>query len=132
MSKTRRVPAKTQKPAKKRARAGRLPRRDQSRKIIERLQWRDVTLSVSYEPKWLDPEGRFPLTATAHLEVKVIAPRGALLPVTDTGYRSHFLAPGVAERAGRALAYTTAWLDEAAKSPTWQRKDFASRQLSLF
>src|ERR1700741_440071 len=70
MSKTRRVPAKTQKPAKKRARAGRLPRRDQSRKIIERLQWRDVTLSVSYEPKWLYPAGGFSLSAPAQLEGK--------------------------------------------------------------
>jgi hypothetical protein len=66
------------------------------------------------------------------MELKVISPRGALIPVTDTGYRSHFLAPGVAERAGGPVAYVKAWLDEAAKCPAWQRKDFQSRQLSLF
>ncbi|HEX4294590.1 MAG TPA: hypothetical protein VHZ29_10685 [Rhizomicrobium sp.] len=66
------------------------------------------------------------------MEFKVISPRGALLPITDTGYRSHFLAPGVAERVGGPLAYAKAWLDAAAKCSAWQRKDFQSRQLSLF
>jgi len=126
MTKHRKATVKTkQKPNEKRAGAGRLPRKDRRKKTVERLRWRDVTLSVSYEPSWLAPEGGRQLTARAHMELKVISPRGALIPVTDTGYRSHFLAPGVAESAGGPVAYVKAWLDEAAKCPAWQHKDFS-------
>ena len=56
----------------------------------------------------------------------------APLPVTETGYRSHFLAQGVVEGAGGSAAYAIAWLDAAAKGPAWRRQQEAVRQLCLF
>lgn len=66
------------------------------------------------------------------MTVTSVAPERAKLPITETGYRSHFLSKGVVEAAGGPTACVTAWLDEAAKSKAWQRHEAESRQLSLF
>ena len=94
--------------------------------------WQGVTVAVSYEADWLGMSKRFPASATSHLEIEVVSPEKAMLPITDTGYRSQFLRCGTVEGAGGPLAYTKAWLDEAAKAPAWKRKDAESRQLRLF
>jgi hypothetical protein len=133
MTKNRKATAMTKrKPKKKRAGAGRLPRKDQRNKAVERLDWRGVTVSVSYEPDWLGMSKRSPEAATAHLEVQRVSPKWALLPITETGYRSHFLPRGSVERLGGPAAYVRAWLDEAAKAPDWKRREQQARQLSLF
>jgi hypothetical protein len=52
--------------------------------------------------------------------------------VTETGYRSHFVNRAVIEDAGGPVAYATAWLDDAARSPDWKEREQASRQMALF
>lgn len=94
--------------------------------VTEILEWQGVTIEIGYEAQWLG--GGF----GAHLELRVRQPEGAPLPVTETGYRSHFLSPRDVERAGGPAAYVTAWLDVAARSKPWREIDFARRQLSLF
>jgi len=56
----------------------------------------------------------------------------AVLPVTETGYRSHFVPREEVEALGGPVAYARAWLDHAARSPAWAAHMAASRQLSLF
>jgi hypothetical protein len=51
-----------------------------------------------------------------------------MLPFTETGYRSHFLGPGIVEEAGGPAAYVRAWLDHAAQSPKWRKQQTAARQ----
>lgn len=132
MTKTSSVAAKAkQKPKTKRTRAGRLPRKDRG-KVTKRLDWRGVTVSVSYEQDWLGMSKRSPEAATAHLEVRGVSPDWALLPITETGFRSHFFSAEAVEGAGGPLAYVRAWLDEAAESPAWQKQEQQSRQLNLF
>jgi hypothetical protein len=94
--------------------------------VTEILEWRGVTVLIGYEAAWLGGD------CTAHLELHVRHPEGAHLPVTDTGYRSHFLPQGAVEEAGGPAAYVTAWLDEAATSKAWRNGELARRQLSLF
>ena len=94
--------------------------------VTEILEWRGVTIEVGYEAAWLGRD------MAAHLELHVRSPEGAHLPVTDTGYRSHFLSKGTVEEAGGPAAYVTAWLDEAATSKSWRAGELARRQLSLF
>lgn len=94
--------------------------------VTEILEWRGVTIEIGYEPEWLG--GNLP----AHLELRVRHPEGALLPVTDTGYRSHFLSRAAVDEAGGPTAFVTAWLDEAAESKSWRAGELARRQLSLF
>ena len=108
------------KPVSKQARGPRA-----ARPKADKLQWEGVTLAVAYEPRWLESE-------TAHLEVRVQAPKGAPLPITETGYRSHFLPCGAVEDAGGPITFVRAWLDEAAKSAAWRRVRNRWRQLDLF
>jgi hypothetical protein len=94
--------------------------------VTEILEWQGVTIEIGYEAEWLGCD------CTAHLELRVRHPEGAPLPVTETGYRSHFLPREAVEDAGGPAAYVTAWLDEDAKSKSWRAGEFARRQLPLF
>ena len=69
----------------------------------------------------------------AHLQVKSIDPPRVPLPITESGYRSHFCPCGmVEERGGDVVAQVKAWLDEEARSPNWKAYLVASRQGDLF
>lgn len=89
------------------------------------IDWQGITLSVTYDPAAFGG-------ATSHLEVRSIAPERARLPITETGYRSHFLPPGCIEQQGGPIAYLLAWLDAAAKQREWRDYQEQSRQGSLF
>jgi hypothetical protein len=128
MTKTR---IATAKPKKRPTRAARLPRPDRHHKTVARLEWQGIAVSVSYEPNWSRVTAASD-AATAHLEIRAVSPEQTPLPVTDTGYRSHFLPRGIVENAGGAVAYAKAWLDDAAKSPAWKKREQQSRQLCLF
>jgi hypothetical protein len=101
-------------------------------KTVQRLEWQGIVVSVSYEPDWLGLRAKFGDVSNAHLEIEALSPERAVLPVTDTGYRSQFLSHIVVEQAGGAVAFARAWLDEAAKAPAWKKREQQSRQLSLF
>ena len=45
-------------------------------------------------------------------------PKGAPLPVTETGYRSAFVAHAMIEAAGGVTGYVRDWLDREAKTGT--------------
>jgi len=84
--------------------------------------------------KPISPErGQYCRPIHTHLEIRSIRPERARLPTTETGYRSHFQAPGTVEAlGGDVVAQVIAWLDEEARTPDWQRYADASRQGKLF
>ncbi len=92
-----------------------------------KLLWGDVSLEVSYERNWMGVKD-----GIAHLEIRVLSPKGAIIPLTDTGYRSHFLSSVYVDSAGGPVPYVRAWLEAAAAKPAWKKLELASRQLSLF
>ena len=63
-----------------------------------------------------------------HLELRAKEP----LPVTETGYRSHFIHPKELALWDSPEAFVLEWLDTSAKHPSWQAYRQQSRQLSLF
>ena len=54
------------------------------------------------------------------------------LPVTETGYRSHFIHPAELALWDSPEAFVLDWLDDAARHQDWQVYRQKSRQLSLF
>jgi hypothetical protein len=54
------------------------------------------------------------------------------LPMTETGYRSHFCAPADINAEGGPAEFVLAWLECEAKSPAWLAAQEARRQLPLF
>ena len=59
------------------------------------LIWNDIEIRLTYQPnKW---------DVIAHLEVESINPERAPLPITETGYLSHFHAIGTVEESEGTL-----------------------------
>lgn len=89
------------------------------------LVWRDWKLAIRQSFPDYAGEGR------THLEITVKAPAGAPIPITDTGYRSHFVATDELAAAGGAVAFVTAWLDQEAATKAWAKTESQWRQLSF-
>jgi hypothetical protein len=99
--------------------------------ITATFDWQGIALSVTFEPDWMGiSEGTD--YAIARLEIEAVAPKRAPLPITETGYRSHFLHPDAVAAEGGPEAYVRAWLGHAAQSEQWRARASAARQLSLF
>lgn len=80
-----------------------------------RFVWRGVEIEVRSEANWLN-------TGLTHIEIETM-PRTPL-PMTETGYRSHFIDPGVLAEYWNAEDFVQQWVEESAKD--W------SGQLQLF
>ncbi len=89
------------------------------------LTWRGIEIEAIYTPlRWKH---------IAHLEIRSIAPDAAPLPISLSGYRSHFHDPGTIEAlGGDVVQQVTAWLDEMAASAEWREREEQARQLPLF
>ncbi|MEJ7928249.1 hypothetical protein WG908_15990 [Sphingobium sp. AN641] len=90
-----------------------------------RFAWQGIGIEATYTPlRW---------RVIDHLEIHSVEPQGAPLPITRTGYLSHFMQPGTIEaHGGDVVAQVIAWLDEDAAKPEWRAHVEASRQGDLF
>lgn len=95
-----------------------------NRYTVFRAEWRGIGLEIRHCPAWSRE------VDIGHIEV--VSDECTPLPITETGYKSHFLTSKQVTAIGTPLDYVMAWLDHAAQSETWKRKEAASRQLSLF
>lgn len=90
---------------------------------VRTFVWRDITKELKHEV------GYSTMLDLHHLQIEAIAPERAALPITGTGYLSHFYY-GAPE--ADTVAAVSAWLDEEAAKPEWKAHIAAQRQLSLF
>lgn len=92
-------------------------------------QWQGIGLEIRHCPRWLCSSGEL---ITQHVEVRSVDK--VPLPITNTGYRSHFMhgAEALAEFDDDPVAFIVWLLDEAAKSKEWQQRVEADRQFELF
>lgn len=81
------------------------------------ITWRGVEIEITFTPD------KFGMVDHIELRTENKAP----LPVTETGYRSHFMNRGAVAHHGGATAFVTAWLDHEAARTNW-----SNAQLSLF
>ncbi|MFP7673716.1 hypothetical protein ACG74X_10230 [Marivita sp. S0852] len=81
------------------------------------ITWRSIGLEITFTPE------KFGMTDHIELRTEGRHP----LPVTETGYRSHFMPSGTVEAHGGAVAFVTSWLEHEAKRTRW-----SGAQLSLF
>lgn len=88
--------------------------------VIE-AEWQGIAITIRHTPQ------RF--AGYDHLEI--VSQDKQRLPITETGYRSHFLLPEELAEFGDPCGYVIAWLDYEGSSNEW-RADVARRaQLSL-
>lgn len=87
------------------------------------FEWEGRTIRLSYTPRrW---------TVIDHVEI--VASDREPLPITETGYKSHFFGPVEPEMAIEEVTeFVVNWLNEYAQSRKWQDFLEQSKQLSLF
>ncbi len=90
-----------------------------------KLVWRDITCRVRHTPNYLSK-------GWSHIEIIVQKPEGAPLPITETGYRSHFLDADHLNRAGGPIRFFLDWIESEARSKSWAKAEFNWRQGDLF
>ncbi len=98
----------------------------------ERLDWQGITVEVRYTPDWSASYREVYGYPLAHLEIESVAPAKAPLPITETGYLSHFCAPADVDAEGGPSPYVRMWLDHEAQSDSWKQSQAERAQLSLF
>ena len=101
------------------------------RKTRYEIQWRDpasettITVRITHARDYLS-------SGNDHLEIESLRPKKAPLPITETGYRSHFLPPLELMNAGGPVTFVTAWLDTEAKTKGWSKAVNTKSQGDLF
>jgi len=81
------------------------------------ITWRGINIEITFRP---DVHG-----LVEHIELS--SEQGEPLPMTETGYKSHFTAMGTADAHGGPVPFVLAWLDHEARQSHW-----GGGQLSLF
>lgn len=81
------------------------------------ITWWHVEIEITYTPNQFG--------MVDHIELRTNDKTA--LPVTETGYRSHFVNAGTVAHHGGAVTFVTAWLDHQAERLGW-----SNDQLSLF
>jgi len=92
-----------------------------------RLEWRELEIEVRYCPDWLGSNEKY---ATAHIEVESVC--RSPLPITETGYVSHFTIAELVEAEGGPVSFVEAWLNALAGKKAWKDTEVRRRQYSLF
>lgn len=112
-----------------------------SRKPASRARAKNATV---YSILWTDPASGTDITIRItqtrnhlsagqdHVEIESLKPKHAPLPVTETGYVSHFLPALELVNAGGAVTFVTAWLEREARGKAWQTAVAKRAQGDLF
>lgn len=97
---------------------------------IHRIEWNGIGIEVRYAPEWLAMHDTD--CDVAHVEIEAVQPQRTPLPITETGYRSHFTSKATVESYGGPVAFAQAWIQAEAAKPAWQTRQASQRQMSLF
>lgn len=89
---------------------------------LHSFTWRELEIKIRYCP------GSF--AHYAHVEIASAC--HSPLPISETGFRSHFTLPEVIDEFGGPVAFAAALLEEYAQSASWKDGELARGQLSLF
>ena len=95
------------------------------------LEWERITMDIRHDDAFYSDGEDFNVQ---HIEVQ--SWERQKLPITETGYRSHFMTAAKGENPispyGTAKEYVQAWLDYKADSKIWRKYIQDRRQLRLF
>ena len=93
-----------------------------NRKTVETITWRGIRMEVTHVGSYS--------AGMDHIEIHT--ENKTPIPITETGYKSHFFPTGSYAEYETAEDLVVAWLEAEADSKEWKAKELASRQMSLF
>ena len=103
-----------------------------SNKDVFILNWKDYKIEVTYvKSKYRSFEKSYGY-GMSHIEIYCVKPDRAPLPITNTGYRSIFIAQPQLEELGGVETMLINALDDAAKKKSWKEIEANARQYCLF
>ncbi len=91
-----------------------------------RFEWHDIQIEVRYCPEWLGSNDRY---AVAHVEVESVC--RSPLPITETGYVSHFTDRLLVDEYGGPVRFVEQWLQTKAQCKTWKDAKERGKQYCL-
>lgn len=97
-----------------------MPRKDQTTRY--KISWTHprtqavVTIEIRHTRDYLS-------SGTDHVEVETLKPRKCPIPITETGYRSHFMPATELINAGGPVAFVEAWLKQAQTGKEWKQAE---------
>ena len=101
------------------------------RKTRYEIDWRNpvsaetVRIRITHARDYL-------VDGTDHIEVESIKPKKAPLPITATGYLSHFIPALQLINAGGPVTFVLAWIDSETRGKVWQKQAATKAQGDLF
>ena len=98
-----------------------------SKLIVTEFNWKNMTIELLYRPHWSKA-----VPDMAHLSIQVVEPERNPLPITETGYLSHFFHAQQTFTEEQLINNIHSWLDEEAQAPRWKKKQQEQIQLTLF
>ena len=84
----------------------------------------------AWEHDW--SRGHYQVHGSKMTHTEIIRDDGKQLPITDSGYRSHFMDSTHLDKYNGILDYVTRWLDHQAQSKKWKAYVADQEQLKLF
>lgn len=105
------------------------PRTRKSKRI--QMVWRHPTTGHAVHLR-VDHTRNYLVAGTDHIEIHVASPKKAVIPLTETGYRSHFIDGEQLQEAGGVRRFVEHWLATESRSKEWQKMDLARQQGDLF
>jgi len=96
---------------------------------IIQITWQNIPIEISYNNNWSDAYLNVYGYALAHIEL--CSENDVPLPMTPTGYRSHFISDPKIVDFGGAKKYVLDWLNHTAQSKKWKKYIAQSCQLTL-
>lgn len=94
------------------------------------LNWQGQNIDIRFHKNIFPSAYKSLGYVLVHLEIETID--RSPLPITETGYRSHFCSLRGIEAHGTPVDFVRAWLDNEAQSQQWKAFEEKSRQLNLF
>ena len=95
------------------------------KKTIEKFTWRSVKMTATHTPNYLSD-------GWSHIELRVVTKDAPPIPITTTGYLSHFLDEEELKAAGGPAAFFLAWIERESNSKPYKRATQKWQQLELF
>lgn len=92
------------------------------------IHWQGIEIEITYIESYSKSYERiygYPLT---HIELR----SKERLPITETGYRSHFSPAPLLSEFKTLKDFVRGWLDQEAQCPEWKQYQENSKQLALF
>ena len=90
-------------------------------RTVYQMEWQGIAITITHRKT-------YPINDFSHIEVQA----NQRLPMTETGYKSHFMPNDALSEYDGVVDFVIQWLEATCQSKEWKRHVEDMRQPSLF